>query len=188
MRRGVQGDVMRIRYLLKFQKTGNLKFIGHLDLLRLIHRLVRLAEIDIDYSKGFNPHMLVTIAQPLPVGMQGQGELCVFETKTQTDTDIAMAGLNAAAPGGLSFTGARAMPENEKSPASLIRAASYEVLLNGKSIDLTLPCGSVKNVKPSLIIQQQCDETGESYLPHKISYIRKQLYKLDCNGGLVSIF
>ena len=58
-----------IRYLIKYTKESNIKFIAHLDLMRTAQKIVRRAKLPVKYSKGFNPHMAMSIAQPLAVGM-----------------------------------------------------------------------------------------------------------------------
>jgi len=63
-----------VRYLIKFTKESEIKFISHLDLMRTIQRIIRRAKLPIEYSKGFNPHMTVSIAQPLSVGVYSSGE------------------------------------------------------------------------------------------------------------------
>ena len=60
----------RIRY----SKTGILKFIGHLDMLRTFQRAFRRASVPLEYSKGFNPHPLVSFAYPLGLGMTSEDE------------------------------------------------------------------------------------------------------------------
>ena len=47
---------MAERYVLKFSKTGYMRYISHLDLLRLFKRMFRTGGIEIRYSQGFNPH------------------------------------------------------------------------------------------------------------------------------------
>lgn len=63
-----------MRYLIKFTKEADIKFISHLDLLRTIQRIVRRAKLPAEYSKGFNPHMCMGIAQPLSVGVYSEGD------------------------------------------------------------------------------------------------------------------
>lgn len=63
-----------MRYLIKYSKESEIKFISHLDLMRTIQRIIRRTDLPIEYSKGFNPHMNVSIAQPLSVGMYSCGE------------------------------------------------------------------------------------------------------------------
>ena len=60
-----KGSVFKVRYLIKYSKESEIKFIAHLDLMRTIQRIIKRSELPIEYSKGFNPHMAVSIAQPL---------------------------------------------------------------------------------------------------------------------------
>ena len=48
---------MKIR--IKFAKTGVMKFVGHLDVMRYFQKAIRRAELPIAYSEGFSPHMLL---------------------------------------------------------------------------------------------------------------------------------
>ena len=63
-----------MRYLIKFSKGEGIKFISHLDLMRTIQRIIRRSGVPIEYSKGFNPHMALSLAQPLSVGVYSDGE------------------------------------------------------------------------------------------------------------------
>jgi radical SAM-linked protein len=130
-----QGGKMRIRYLIRFEKRGHLKYIGHLDLLRLLHRCIKASGIDIDYSKGFNPHMLASAVLPLTVGAEGLSEYAVFEMKTETAAELILEKLNAVMPYGLKCLNARKMPDTEK-PSGAICAAEYIIEINEK---LNLP-------------------------------------------------
>ena len=63
---------MKIR--IKFAKTGVMKFVGHLDVMRYFQKAIRRAELPIAYSEGFSPHMLLSFASPLGVGISSPGE------------------------------------------------------------------------------------------------------------------
>ncbi|MGL5085822.1 MAG: TIGR03936 family radical SAM-associated protein, partial [Clostridium sp.] len=63
-----------MRYVIKYTKGAGIKFISHLDLMRTIQRIIRRTDIPMKYSKGFNPHMALSIAQPLSVGVYSDGE------------------------------------------------------------------------------------------------------------------
>ena len=68
---------MKIR--IKFTKTGHLRFIGHLDVMRYFQKLMRRANVDIRYSEGFSPHQIMSFAQPLGVGDTSEGEYVDIE-------------------------------------------------------------------------------------------------------------
>lgn len=57
-----------------YRKTGNMKFVSHLDLNRFMIRMVRMSEIPVWYSEGFNPHPYITFALPLSLGFESDYE------------------------------------------------------------------------------------------------------------------
>lgn len=62
------------RIRVKFSKTGHLRFISHLDTIRLIMRAVGRANINVAYTKGFRKHPRIAFGPPLPTGVSGQKE------------------------------------------------------------------------------------------------------------------
>ena len=86
-------------YILKYGRTDAVKYISHLDFIRMFHRSVRRAGIPFVYSQGFNPHPVMNVAMPLSVGVTAGGEyMKVGFDKEITDLDIAE--LNRALPNG----------------------------------------------------------------------------------------
>ena len=61
-----------------FSKTGDMKFISHLDLVRLFHRSARRARLPIEITKGFSPRLKINIIRALKLGVESQGEEAVF--------------------------------------------------------------------------------------------------------------
>ena len=92
-----------MRYLIKFSKGEVIKFISHLDLMRTIQRIIRRSGVPIEYSKGFNPHMALSLAQPLSVGVYSDGEyMDIVLTEEMKVADL-LARLNEAAPPTIRF-------------------------------------------------------------------------------------
>lgn len=71
---------MKIR--LQFEK--NIQYISHLDLMKAIQKILKRTGLPLKYSEGFNPHMILNIANPLPLGIVGKNEFVDFELKTDT--------------------------------------------------------------------------------------------------------
>ena len=92
-----------MRYLIKFSKGEVIKFISHLDLMRTIQRIIRRSEVPIEYSKGFNPHMALSLAQPLSVGVYSDGEYMDIVLTEKMQVDDILARLNEAAPPTIRF-------------------------------------------------------------------------------------
>jgi len=92
-----------VRYLIKYTKESELKFVSHLDLMRTIQRVIRRAGLPIEYSRGFNPHMSLSIAQPLSVGVYSTGEYLDAVFVEEVDEDKVLEALNANTVGGIKF-------------------------------------------------------------------------------------
>jgi len=70
------------RLRVRFSRREEVKFISHLDIMRLWQRALRRAGIALAYSQGFNPHPRISLAAPLAVGIASEAELMdIFCTK-----------------------------------------------------------------------------------------------------------
>ena len=88
---------------LLFEKTGNAVWISHLDLMRVFQRAFRRGGILIRHSQGFTPRAHVSIALPLPVGVESVCELLDFDLAEGVSIPLEEipARLNATLPAGL---------------------------------------------------------------------------------------
>jgi radical SAM-linked protein len=126
------GSVLKVRYLTKFTKEENIKFISHLDVLKTIQKNIRRAGLPVEFSQGFNPHMNTSIAQPLSVGVYSSGEYMDMVLTTEMDEQEILDKLNTTAPSGMKYLSALAIPykEGEKKvpqAMALIDAARYTI-------------------------------------------------------------
>ncbi|MGL5615333.1 MAG: TIGR03936 family radical SAM-associated protein [Sarcina sp.] len=121
-----------MRYLIKFTKGENIKFISHLDLTRTVQRIAKRTELPAEYSRGFNPHMELAIAQPLSVGVYSEGDYLDFLLLEDLECDDVLKELNEMSTPGIEFLSASKTPiiHNIKKipPAmALLDAADYEI-------------------------------------------------------------
>lgn len=72
-------DEVTYKYRLYYEKKGLLKFVGHLDNLRMIHRLLRRTGLNIKYTQGYNKHPKINLCPPLSVGTAGLNEFVDIE-------------------------------------------------------------------------------------------------------------
>jgi len=63
-----------LRMSFYFSKTGHMKFISHLDLMRLLTRALRRAGVPVKISEGFNPHPKLSIARAIKLGVESERE------------------------------------------------------------------------------------------------------------------
>lgn len=109
-----------------FAKTGNLKYISHLDLNRAMTRLLIRSGLPIRFSEGFNPHPKLTFAQPLSLFQESLCEVAEFRLDEGADCpDEAgtLEALRAVEPEGLHFT--KVTYSDRKLP--VCKAARYEL-------------------------------------------------------------
>ena len=81
-------------YRVKFTKGEEVKFIGHLDIMRLFQRAIKRAKLPVAYSQGFNPHQLLSFASPLTLGATSEGEYGDIEMAEKIEPYIVMQELN----------------------------------------------------------------------------------------------
>lgn len=119
---------MKVR--VKFEKTGALKFIGHLDIMRCFQKALRRADIQVTLSAGFNPHMVMSFASPLGVGITSSGEYFDLELAEAPSSREMVRLLNEQLPPELHVVSVRKIPEDKASRCmSLVAAADYRVFL-----------------------------------------------------------
>ena len=67
------------RTRVRFQKTGALTVISHLDLMRAFERALRRAGLPLRMTEGFNPHPRLSFPAALGVGIEGAEEVMEFD-------------------------------------------------------------------------------------------------------------
>ncbi len=124
------------RYIIKFSKGGYLKYISHLDLMRLFDRTLKRSGIQLTYSKGFNPHPKMSIAQPLSLGFSSIGEYLEIETTMLLEPETIKELLNKNLPEGISILRCGKAPMTSKTLASSVEYGRYEAVvpLDGSGI------------------------------------------------------
>lgn len=91
-----------------YKKQGGARFISHLDTMRFMTRLLRRAEIPVWYTEGFNPHLYITFALPLSLGMTSEYEIADIRlTDDQFPLDTICEKLNKNSPEGFYFFAAK---------------------------------------------------------------------------------
>ncbi|MEE1031934.1 MAG: TIGR03936 family radical SAM-associated protein [Ruminococcus sp.] len=117
-----------LKVRVKFAKDGAMKFIGHLDIMRYFQKAIRRAQIPIAFSGGFSPHMIMSFAAPLGVGVTSSGEYFDMELKEEMTSKEMEDRLNAAMVDGMKVISVRQIPDSKASACmSLVAAADYLV-------------------------------------------------------------
>ena len=109
---------------IKFRKYGALRFIGHLDVMRFFQKVMRRADIPIAFTGGFSPHMIMSFASPLGIGLSSDGEYFDIELTEQIDSREAVRSMNQACVEGIEVLSFKQIQEEKKMTGMTILAAA----------------------------------------------------------------
>jgi radical SAM-linked protein len=84
-----------------FCKKGQLKYISHLDIVRLFQRAIRRAGLPVTLSQGFTPHYKIGFSNALKLGVESEGEIAVFAIDNWMDPVEFKIRLNEKLPEGI---------------------------------------------------------------------------------------
>lgn len=118
---------MKIR--IKFSKQGNMKFIGHLDIMRYFQKAIRRADVNIRYSEGFSPHQIMSFAAPLGVGLTGSGEYLDIDVLSTDSSKEMIRRLNDTMVEGMEILSYKRLPDDAANAMSLVAACDYTITL-----------------------------------------------------------
>lgn len=108
-----------------FHLSPRLRHIGHLDLMRSMQRALRRSGLPVSYSQGFNPHILLSLAAPLSVGMSGEKEIMEVPLSLPVSENDFMHKLQQALPEGIQIVKCLLKEDALPAPMALLWAAQY---------------------------------------------------------------
>lgn len=152
---------------LVFSKGNDVRYIGHLDLMRSFQRAISRAGLPIAYSKGFNPHMILSFGLALPVGVEGTSEIARIELAKDVNVDGIMELMNKSLPKGLSVSKCYTVDKGSVHPSKLIESATYRV-----EFFESIACSEVESIfaQEKLIFQKKTKKK------HKEVDLKEYLY------------
>ena len=115
------------RLRIKFKREQEVKFISHLDLIRLWQRALHRARISLAYSEGFSPHPRISLAAPLPIGVTSEAELMDIYTTKLVSPHFFIAAVSQQLPLGIEILQGHQIALNQPSLQSQVRFAEYKV-------------------------------------------------------------
>ena len=103
-----------------------MKFIGHLDIMRFFQKVMRRADIPIAFSGGFSPHMIMSFANPLGVGVTSDGEYFDVELVEEIDMNAAVERMNQVMVEGMEIVNMVPISDEKKRTGmTIVAAADY---------------------------------------------------------------
>lgn len=129
-----------MKIVFKYTKLGKLKFISHLDNLRVLQRALRRTGMMAKYSEGFNPHPKLSIAYPLSLGVESIGEIAEVDLLNDISISEFIERMNSCLPQGMVITeaseylGSQSIPSMVCSQVYLFRISHNDE----ESVDATI--------------------------------------------------
>ena len=123
---------MRLRA--QYSVGPELKFLANLDMMHLMERTLRRAQIPYLLSEGFNPHIRMSMGTILPVGLWGEKEYFDLELKTMPTADFVTA-MNNALPPGMRIKLCQEISPAVPSLMKMVNAADYAFMIKKSGLD-----------------------------------------------------
>lgn len=158
-----------------------MKFIGHLDIMRYFQKAIRRAEIPIAFTSGYSPHMIMSFANPLGVGLTSDGEYFDIELTESIASKEAVRRLNEQMVDGMEIVSFVQIPDDKKSKGmSIVAGADYlSSVKNG-----SLPEDLAEKLE-AFYAQNEICVVKKTKKSEKEVDIRPMIYKLECRDGKI---
>jgi len=120
------------RLRIVFAKGAEVKYISHLDLVRVWERALRRANVSLAYSQGFNPRPNLFFASALPVGFTSRAEMVDIILQCRMEPRNFAARLKRQLPPGLQLASVAEVSTTLPSLPAQVVAAEYEVCVESQ--------------------------------------------------------
>ncbi len=115
----------------RFSRDATLKYIAHLDMMRLFERTLRRTALPVAHSQGFNPRMKLIFGLPMAMGLTSGAEYADVEMEIPLEPEAFLAAMNRSLPKGMQVLEAVPAATNENIMLR-IGAARYWVLFRAE--------------------------------------------------------
>jgi radical SAM-linked protein len=92
---------MKFTYAVLFDKLGHVRYISHLDLMRLFYRALRRAGFRLYFTKGFSPRPIVRLKNALKLGLEAKDQEAEFVLEELISKEAFRERLNQQLPEGI---------------------------------------------------------------------------------------
>ncbi len=173
------------RLRLKFSRGEELKFLSHLDLMRLWERALRRAGMPLVYSEGFTPHPHIALAAPLLVGVTSEAELMDISLSRWVSPQSFKAWIEEQLPRGIILLDVWPVGLNVPSLQSQVKFVDYKV-----EVETEKATGEVEAELESFLSKKELAwhhhrDTGERY--YNLRALVESLRLIDCRNTICTL-
>ena len=150
------------KYRITYTKTGDIAYVGHLELKRLLERAFRRAELPMRFSSGFSPEPKISYGSPVPLGVESTAELLDLELVESVNVKELSERINPHLPEGVVLYNARLVSPREPSITASVKKIRWR--LDARSTGRSFPEDELR--------RKISDFTAKKEIP--FSKVRKQ--------------
>lgn len=166
-------------YRLRYSRGADVRYVSHLDILKLFDRACRRAELPVAYSVGFNPHPEFVFGMPLPVGVTSEAEYVDIKLYEKISNTEFIARLNDALPPAVRILESKHLPERAENIMKKVTASKYRVIVDfsgsGKSVGEAFRIIETElNLNRPLVVMKRTKSAT------KETDIRPMIHSIDC--------
>ena len=179
-----------------------MKYIGHLDVMRYFQKALRRAQFDTTLSGGFSPHMIMSFAAPLGVGITSEGEYFDLEVASVSSSEDMKQRLNAVMADGITVRSVLQIPDDKKyggmrllaaadylvSPKQLTDSSEDAVQAEAMAAAQAEAIAAVQEMIPAFLAQEEILLEKKTKKGSKVMDIRPLIYKLEPRGSAFYLF
>ncbi len=186
--------------LMQFKKGDIVRHLGLLDLQRTMQRALRRSGLPVAYSKGFNPHMVMSFASALSSGIPGDAELLDVSLCGEATEEECLAAMNRVLPPALQASRVRLVDDRFPKVSASLRTAQYRIALRGgetakivadvpdflaeeeiMALRKTKKSETMVNIRPMIheLTVDMDDQANEAVLTARVSFIEQATLKPD---------
>jgi len=111
---------------IRWGRKGLMRYLSHLDNVRLFERAIRRSGLPVDYTQGYHPHIKISFGPPLQLGYTSEAEF--FDLVLERPFQASMADrLSEVLPDGYFIMEARPVVDKKASLSSMLNRAVYEI-------------------------------------------------------------
>lgn len=158
----------------EYHVDSDLRFLSNLDMMHLMERSLRRANIPYALSEGFNPHLKLSLGTVLPVGLWGQREYFDLELKSPMDPVDFKARLDQNLPAAMGMNRVNIIDSQSPALMKVINSASYCFVLDA-------PLNRVEEISQELVTASQLTVRSRGKKKDQMKDLRPGIFKIKVN-------
>lgn len=116
-----------MRWRVEYEKGPAIRYLSHLDMVRLWERMLRRSKLPLRLSQGFNPHLKISLGTVLPVGLWGKREYLDMELAGDVNPGELYPRLEEVAPPGLKVNRVKRISREAPSLMAVVNTSVYRI-------------------------------------------------------------